>query len=341
MCRILAFAGGESSPGRTTIATGAAVVLGKLGLNTVIVDMNGYESGIAHRLGLNRNPDYTDCFSARGPIDEPALPVTRYVDLLHVPRFDTTATDGAFSDASELEEALSERDFVIVDAPPGTRGDHVGVFRAASEVVLVVLPHEMANVDALVMADDLYRKHGIRRISVLINKVEVPELAEMMCARVEHDLVEVLGIPVAGVGYIPKDNRLTEYVEQGLPLHAFSDDSLIAEAFRYMAERSILPTVPEARGRNLVTEFAAALSVYATGFGLGRVHAQDLFATAENGSAPKEEQIRLFRDIVVEAMQVGDPDAVDFEELFQSVAEIVGRNPREIGGQDGYSVTGA
>jgi len=233
----IAVAAGKGGVGKSTLSANLATALAAKGYKVTILDQDFDGPSIPRMLGIMGKKLKIS--------DEGILPVEGFM------RIQVISTGSILSDDDILtwfhdmrrnatEEFLShvvygERDFLIIDLPPGTSSDTVNVLQYIPKLdgtVMVTIPSEVSQGVAR-RAIHLFQKAGIPVLGVVENMSGV--VCEE-CGAVNHVLGSGGGEKLANdmdipfLGRIPMDHRLSSAMDHGVPFITQYPDSPAVQA---------------------------------------------------------------------------------------------------------------
>jgi flagellar biosynthesis protein FlhG len=317
MCEILAFTSGKGSVGKTTVAINTAVALAQTERTVTLLEVD--RSGAAIH-GMREFFTVKDLLL--GCCSEDELPVAYSSNLnVIVTGEPVIPAEDRMIGLRGLSEALESRDYLIVDAPKGASDKLEIIGQAASRVFAVVTPEQIANTDAMSFVQDLSRYVAGKQIYLILNKAPFDEMAEIICNRIEHDFTQILGIPVISIGFVPEDQSIVKAAEMCFAFGAFPPESESASGILRLASM-IDDAHKEPLGEMGVENLLRKLMSHVPGG--RRTLLMELADECGHGySAASQDEVELFRDIILEAWDCNDRDSLDFKNLYEIVRQIM------------------
>jgi secretion/DNA translocation related CpaE-like protein len=229
---VLAVVGGRGGAGASVLAGALAVVSGREGLDTLLVDGDPLGGGLDLTLGWERLPGlrWPDLVEARGRVDPPALiNALPGAGGLAVLSFDRSSSEAVPVEAmaAVLDAGRRGRDLVVVDVPrPPDPASRLAL--AAADRAYLVVP------------DELRACAAARRVAAEVSR-HCPQLAVVVrgtpagvgVAPVE--IADVVGLPLAGV--YRSESGLADALERGEPPAANGRGPLADLARELLTER--------------------------------------------------------------------------------------------------------
>jgi flagellar biosynthesis protein FlhG len=225
MCEIVAFTGGEGSPGRTFLAFNTAVTLGMMGFDVTVVEIGRSRAGICEYFGLAPLHSCQDFARGNSSLNETVIHCGENLDLLLQGASASPLNNNEVGRLFTMTSQLDKRDFVIVDAPEGVSESLLPVVLAATEIFAVVAPEQVAEFKAFRLIRELGKICSGKHINVILNRALIPEISEIMCNRLEHDFARVLGLNMDCAWFFQEDPLVQEAAAARLPLVTFAPGS--------------------------------------------------------------------------------------------------------------------
>jgi ATP-binding protein involved in chromosome partitioning len=228
---IVAIGAGKGGVGKSTVAVNVAVGLGRCGAKTALLDGDIYGPSAPTLLGLGQEPPRTTGGNLLVPYDRHGIGAMTIGQLVEPDKpliWRGPMAHGAFRQLA-LQTDWGDRDYLIIDLPPGT-GDvplTMSQLLPLTGAVVVCTPQKVAQDDA-VRALNMFRQLQIPVLGVVENMSwfigdDGKEYdifgrggAEKMAAR--------MGVPFLGA--IPISMALRANSDAGAPLRNFDDPAL-------------------------------------------------------------------------------------------------------------------
>ncbi len=224
MAKILAVVSGKGGVGKTVVAINLAFILNEFGRRVILVDGDIEKPNVAIYLGHpNDKPTLHDVLNGKVKLKDAAFihpSGLKYIAGNH------WIMEKVEFKISVLNEIKSE-ELIILDTPPGFRGDIRKILRASDYAVIVTMP-DYASVSDAVKILRLCKK--AKPIGVVVNRVKGTE-DEMEVREIET----VTGLPVLAV--IPEDEGFASAVRKQVPYAFLHPDSKPAEEYKVLAAK--------------------------------------------------------------------------------------------------------
>jgi MinD-like ATPase involved in chromosome partitioning or flagellar assembly len=317
MCEILAFTSGKGSTGKTSVATNTAAALAKKGRTVTLLEVKRSGSSIrGMRDFCTLNDFLLGCCSE----DDLVFAYATNFNVI-VTGAPVVSTDDRMIRLGGLSQELESLDYLIIDAPKGVSDQLEPIVRAASDVFTVVTPEQIASTDAMSFVQDLSRYTDGKQIFLVLNKAPFDEMAEIICNRIEHDFTQILGIPVISIGFVSEDQPGANDRDARLPLGVLAPESESASGILRLASVIDDSHMQQLGDKGVESLLRKLMSVMPGG---RRTLLADL--TDECGHdypSGSQDEVELFRDIIMEAWDCNDRDSLDFRNLYEIVRQVM------------------
>jgi len=322
MSEILAFTGGKRSPGKTCLALNTAVALGSIGASVLVLDMNSSAENMATALGLRPLHDLNDLVWGYCSAEEVLVPYGRNVGLVALGEPIGWNSEEKLSRFLSLAPLLDRTDFVLIDSPPEGADGLLTVLGGTAHVVTVVTPEQVANAEALIFIMNLNRITCGKHIYLILNRSFSSEISELTCNRLEHDLDKILGIPVTCLGYVPDEPLMASAAQAQLPFIAMSPESDTSSCLAHVAG-AISEICGSQQQAGDSEKFLRDLFSSVQNDKQLSVATQDGLGSCARFSDAEPEEVELFRQIILEALDPNKADSLDFATMYQHVRAVV------------------
>jgi flagellar biosynthesis protein FlhG len=322
MCEIVAFTGGKGSPGKTCLALNTAVTLGSIGATVLLVDMSSSAANISGALGLRPMYNLNDLVWGYCSAEEVIVPWGENVGLVTLGETIGWNGEDKMSRFLSLAPLLNRRNFVFIDTPVDDTESLEPLMEGAEHVLAVVTPEQVASAEALAFIMNLHRISCGKHIYVILNRALSSEISDLICSRLEHDIGNILGIPVTCLGYVPDEPLMAAATQTRWPFVVMAPESKTSSCLAHLAGAitEICGTHRQNEGseRFLGDLFGSLQNDRPLSLAIqGRRSVREIFP-----HAPQEE-VELFRQIILDALDPKKADSVDFVTMYQHVREVV------------------
>ena len=327
MCEIVAFTGGKGSPGKTCLALNTAVTLGSIGATVLLVDMSGSAANISGALGLRPLYNLNDLVWGYCSAEEAIVPWGENVGLVTLGEPIGWNGEDKMSRFLSLAPLLNRRNFVLIDTPAEDSECLAPLIEGAEHVLAVVTPEQVASAEALAFIMNLHRIAGGKHIYVILNRAPSSEISDLICNRLEHDIGRILGVPMTCLGYVPDEPLMASAAQSRWPFVVMAPESETSSCLAHVAGAitEICGTHRQNEGseRFLGDLFGCLQNDRPLSLAIqGRRSVRESFPQAS------QEEVELFRQIILEALDPKKADSLDFETMYQHVREVVETSKR-------------
>ena len=237
MSKIIVITSGKGGVGKTTTTANLGMALAKRGRQVAVVDADFGLRNLDLLLGLENRIVYTavEVLSGECRLEQAIVKDKRQPRLVLLPAAQNRMKDAiAPEQMSQLVDMLvGKYDYIIIDSPAGIERGFQNAIAPAKEAIIVTTP-EIAAVRDADRVIGLLEAHGIRRISLIVNRIR-PHMVradEMMSV---EDVEEILAISLIGI--IPDDEKVIMSTNRGEPLVLLETPSNAGIAFDNIARR--------------------------------------------------------------------------------------------------------
>lgn len=141
---------------------------------------------------------------------------------------------------SELDEFEDDLDFLLIDTGAGISSNVMYFNLAAQERIVVVTPEPTSITDAYALIKVMSEKHNQKTFQILPNQVKNAKEAKTVYTVLAEVADQFLGaISLNYLGYIPKDDQLTQAVRRQRAVLEVFPKSEISQKFRELAKNTL------------------------------------------------------------------------------------------------------
>jgi len=237
MSKIIVITSGKGGVGKTTTTANLGMALAKRGRQVAVVDADFGLRNLDLLLGLENRIVYTavEVLSGECRLEQAIVKDKRQPRLVLLPAAQNRMKDAiAPEQMTQLVDMLvSKYDYILIDSPAGIERGFQNAIAPAKEAVIVTTP-EIAAVRDADRVIGLLEANGIRRISLIVNRIRphMVRVDEMMSV---EDVEEILAISLIGI--IPDDEKVIMSTNRGEPLVLSETPSNAGIAFDNIARR--------------------------------------------------------------------------------------------------------
>jgi flagellar biosynthesis protein FlhG len=219
---VMTVTSGKGGVGKSTLALNAALALGALGLQVVVLDADANLAGLdvmsgvtpRFRLGhvLRGECDVEDALVSLGTGARLLAGSSGEVDY---PLISTHAQHDLVNALLGMERSP---DLIMIDTAAGLTPEIVAYAEEADTVLVVTGPEPTAVMDAYALIKVMSLGGSIRPVSVVVNNVRTPREGDETFAKLQAAVHHFLRREIGCAGYVPRDERVGEAVRNQDPL---------------------------------------------------------------------------------------------------------------------------
>lgn len=312
MCEIVAFTGGEGAPGRTFLSFNIATILGFMGFGVTFIEAGNSNTGMCSYFGMEPVHSTYDFAVGLCSAEEVVIHCGSNLDLMvqsdESPVIGERENELLFTRLDELQKT----DFIIIDAPEGVPDSLSPILDSASNILAVVTPDQVVSSESFRFIRNLATVCRGKHIHVILNRAPAPEIAEIMCNRLEHDFARMLGIPMDCAWFVPEDTCVNEAVSARLPFITLNPGSETSLKLVQLATAIEFATRDRYQGR--LRQVLQALLVDLQSENVGR---EKLCSNAGL------DEYHCLQRTLMEALSADEVDSVDFPNFYEGIREIM------------------
>ncbi|HIK28859.1 MAG: septum site-determining protein MinD [Oscillatoriaceae bacterium SKW80] len=237
MSRIIVITSGKGGVGKTTCTANLGMALAKMGRNVAVVDADFGLRNLDLLLGLENRIVYTavEVISGECRLEQALVRDKRQPRLVLLPAAQNRMKDAVTPEQMKklIGELATRYDYVLIDSPAGIEQGFQNAIAAAQEALIITTP-EIAAVRDADRVIGLLEAQGIRRISLIVNRLK-PNMVQANDMMSVQDVQEILAISLIGV--IPDDEKVIVSTNRGEPLVLADNSSQAGIALEHIALR--------------------------------------------------------------------------------------------------------
>ena len=237
--RIIAVTSGKGGVGKTNIAANLGYLLAGMKKKTMVLDADMGLANLDLILGLA--PKYNLCHVlsgertvketiVQGPGGLMVLPASSGIQELA--EMTGTQKGRLLDEMSTLDGMV---DFILIDTGAGISSNVMYFNAAAREIIVIVTPEPTSMTDAYALMKVLHQKHSRKRFRLIVNMAEDQKEAKAVYQRLSTAMGHFLNLGVEYLGFIPRDEKLSEAVRRQKPLAELWPSSPAAKSLREIA----------------------------------------------------------------------------------------------------------
>ena len=254
MGRIVAFISGKGGVGKTTLVSNTALVLNKIGKNTIVVDGNVTTPNLSMHLGIPLYPiTLHDVLKGNVPVDQ--APYVHPTGLKIIPGgIGIDDLDGMDLDllGDSLFELSEQSDYVLVDGAAGLGQEALKSMEVADDLVIITNP-DLPSVTEALKVKKLAEEYDTNVLGVVLNRIK-----RHKTELTDDEIKAILELPV--LGKVPEDPLVPQSIHKKVPIvdhRSASPASMAIKNFGY----NLIGEEPVIESRNIFQKIAEWLSI--------------------------------------------------------------------------------
>lgn len=214
--KVISITSGKGGVGKTSIAVNLGLTLVKAGKRVLILDADLGLANVNILLGFEPKVNMSDVFAGRAKLADIIVNHSSGLDIIPassgVVEITHLSQSEQLSLVSAVDDLASDYDYMIVDTAAGI-GDNVVYFNVAAEEVIVVIdPQPTSLTDAYAVIKVLSSKCGIKKFSVITNRVPVGNDGKGTFGQLALPVSKFLNATLKFLGSIQEDSSVTEAI---------------------------------------------------------------------------------------------------------------------------------
>lgn len=254
---VVAVASGKGGVGKSTVAANLAVMLGRLGYRTGLLDSDIYGPSVPMMFGIDEKPRVDG--NRIIPFEKYGIKVMSLGFILET---DTPVIWRGPMVMRAIEQMLGDvewgaLDYLVLDLPPGTGDAQLTVTQkvALAGAVIVTTPQDVALIDAR-KGLAMFKKVNVPVIGIIENMStficpHCGEATDIFKRGGGERTAGLLG--TAFLGRVPLDPKIVEGGDKGVPIVVAEAQGPHADAFRHLAESVVEEVARQAEARPRLT----------------------------------------------------------------------------------------
>ncbi|TCK03889.1 AAA family ATPase [Phorcysia thermohydrogeniphila] len=209
--KVLSFASGKGGVGKTGVSVSMAYVLANLfDKKVLLLDCDIGLGNVHILLGLEPNKNLKAVLEG-AHIREVIQPVYNFDVVLGFSGIDSIDDLESADTANlflQLEEVISEYDYVLIDNSAGLNRHTIGFSRVATTTYIITTPEPTALTDAYAFIKSLYKLYGYSSFKVVVNMCQTRSEGFETFERLQFSAKNFLGISLKLAGVLPRSRNV-------------------------------------------------------------------------------------------------------------------------------------
>ncbi|MHB8910348.1 MAG: MinD/ParA family protein [Syntrophales bacterium] len=239
--RVISITSGKGGVGKTNITVNLAYLLAKMKKKTLILDADTGLANIDVILGLTPKYNLFHVLNGEKTMREALIQGPGGIMILPaasgIQEMSDLSKGQKFTLLDELRTVSGDMDFLLIDTAAGIAGNVMYFNMAADEIIVVASPEPTSLTDAYAIIKVLYQKHAKRYFRLLVNMVRDPREGREVYQRLNQATDRFLNLNIEYLGYILRDDKLSEAVKQQEAFTKLYPDSPASKCLLTVAEK--------------------------------------------------------------------------------------------------------
>lgn len=239
-CQVIAVTSGKGGVGKTNVVVNVSIALQRAGQKVAILDADFGLANVDVFFGLT--PTYHVGHVLEGSrtlesiVQEEAegvhiIPASSGIQELT--EIDDEHRERIFL---QLNEILNHYDFLLIDTAAGISDNVMSLLTVSRTVVVVSMPEPTAMLDAYALIKVLLRRNKAKEVLLLMNSVRNRHEAHQVFQKLAHVVERYLGQTVKLLGFVLKDEKVSQAVCQQVPLLVSHPGTRVSRCFTEIAD---------------------------------------------------------------------------------------------------------
>jgi flagellar biosynthesis protein FlhG len=235
---------GKGGVGKSTLSLNAALSLGDLGMNVVLLDGDANLAGLDIMSGVTPRFRLGHVLRAECDVEDALVSIGKGVRLLagssgelDYPLLSPDAHHDLVAGIVGMDDPV---DLVMIDTAAGLTPEIVAYAEDADTVLVVTGPEPTAVMDAYALIKVISMGGSALPVSVVVNAVRMPREGEETFAKLQSAVRHFLRRDIGYAGYIPRDERVGDAIRSQEPLVRRYPRSAAALSIHMMARTALM-----------------------------------------------------------------------------------------------------
>lgn len=239
--RVISITSGKGGVGKTNITVNLAYLLTKMKKKTLILDADMGLANIDVILGLTPKHNLFHVLNGEKTMKEALIEGPGGIMILPsasgIQEMSDLSKGQKLTLLDELRTVSREMDFLLIDTAAGIVGNVMYFNMAADEIIVVASPEPTSLTDAYAIIKVLHQKHAKKYFRLLVNMVRDPREGSEVYQRLNQATDRFLNLNIEYLGYILRDEKLSEAVKQQQAFTVLFPNSPASKCLLTVAEK--------------------------------------------------------------------------------------------------------
>ena len=239
MPRVIAVTSGKGGVGKSNFVLNVGIALAMMDCSVQILDADLGLANLDVLLGLRPLKTIEDLIAGHASLEDIAIKTAYGVELIpggsgteHLTEMDQAAIDALVQSVAASAKA---KDFILVDTGAGISKSVIGFLLAAPEVLLAVSNEPTSLTDAYALIKVLHKNAFCGRLALFASNVSDSQEGRLIYRKISNAAQRFLNSQVEYLGYVLKDEKLSQSVTEQVPVLVRHPSAPIARCYRVIA----------------------------------------------------------------------------------------------------------
>lgn len=234
---VISVASGKGGVGKSNFSLNLSLALGEIGKKTALFDADLSLGNAALLLGSNPQKTILNLIEEDVSINDIVIKSKRYENFMLIPagtgvtKLTNLKKEAKKILTEKIENFKSEIDFLIIDTAAGASDEVVHFINMSDILILVIIPEITSIKDAYGLLKILKEKGIVKKTYVVINKAKSKTQVINIFEKFEETVKKFLDITVELLGPVPLNPKITEAVNNQMPIIYFEPEGSTASLF--------------------------------------------------------------------------------------------------------------
>ena len=239
--RVISVTSGKGGVGKTNITVNLACLLSKMKKKILILDADMGLANIDVILGLTPKVNLFHVLNGEKSMKEAIIRGPGGIMILPaasgIQEMSNLSKGQKLTLLDELRTVSREVDFLLIDTAAGIAGNVMYFNMAAHEIIVMATPEPTSLTDAYAIIKILHQNHAKNCFRLLVNMVRDPQEGREVYRRLNQATDRFLNLHIEYLGYIPRDEKLSDAVKQQKAFAMLYPDSPASKCLATLAEK--------------------------------------------------------------------------------------------------------
>ncbi|SHM11168.1 flagellar biosynthesis protein FlhG [Caldanaerovirga acetigignens] len=240
--RVIAVTSGKGGVGKTNFAVNVSIALQNMGKNVLLVDADLGLANVDILVGMAPEFNLLHVLNGHKSISDIILHGPGGISIIPGASGLYSLANLSESEIGILINAFSSIDvpvdFMVIDTGAGISKNVINFVRASEEVIVITTPEHTALADAYAVIKLVHE--DVKRIHIVVNKVDNYKVAEMTAQKLINASEKFLNITLNYLGFILEDKAVFRANMEQVPFFLKYPDSLSSKCMINIASKLLV-----------------------------------------------------------------------------------------------------